>query len=119
MVNHIVIVGNVVKDPDLRTTTNGSNVANFSVATNRRWKKADGTKGENTEFHDVVAWAFLADIASRIQKGERVYVEGHIQSRSWEGADGTKHYRKEIIAENVILMSGKTQEPVEEVEEAA
>ena len=101
--NRITIIGNLTKDPELRTRPDGSHVANFSVATNRKWTKPDGSKGENTEFHDVVAWDFLADLSERLQKGNRVYVEGHVQSRSWEGADGQMNYRKEIIAENIIV----------------
>lgn len=90
----------------MRFTPNGQAVANFAVATNRRWKNQDGTDGEATEYHDVVVWGKTAEsITPMLKKGEPVFVEGRLQTRNWEGQDGVKRYKTEIIAENVIVLS--------------
>src|SRR3990170_6418427 len=99
--NRAQIVGNLTRDPEMRYTPNGKSVTSFGVATNRRWKAQDGTLQEETEFHDIVAWGKLAEIVSQIlKKGNKVYLEGRLQTRSWEGQDGAKRQRTEIIAEN-------------------
>ena len=106
--NRAQIIGNLTKDPEMRYTPNGQAVSNFSVATNRRWKNTDGTDGDATEFHDVVVWGKIAEtITPMLKKGGPVYVEGRLQTRSWEGQDGVKRYRTEIIAENIIVLGGK------------
>lgn len=104
--NKALIIGNLTRDPETRTTTGGNNVASFSVATSRRWKdKTSGDQKEQTEFHNVVAWGRLSEIVSQyLHKGGKVFVEGRIQTRSWEDQTGTKKYRTEIIAENIIML---------------
>lgn len=106
--NRATIIGNVTRDPELRQTTNGRAVCSFGVATNRSWNDAAGARQEQVEFHNVVAWAKLAEICSQyLAKGRKVYVEGRMQTRDWEGQDGIKRYRTEIIAENMIILDRK------------
>jgi single-strand DNA-binding protein len=106
--NKAMIIGNATRDAELRTTPNGKSVASFAVATNRRYTDASGEKREEVQFHEVVAWGKLGEIAQMIvKKGSKVYVEGRIQTRNWEGQDGAKRERTEIIADNIIGLSGK------------
>ncbi|OQB44241.1 MAG: Single-stranded DNA-binding protein [Parcubacteria group bacterium ADurb.Bin159] len=105
-VNKAIILGNVTKDPQMRTTPNGQNVCSFSVATNRYWKDKDGNSQKEPEFHNVVCWGRLAEIASSyLKKGGLVYIEGRLQTRSWDDKtkDGVKHSRTEIVAEKLQL----------------
>lgn len=103
-----MIIGNLTRDPELRQTGSGTPVCSFSVATNRTWKDNAGEKQEQVEFHNVVAWARLAEIiAQYVKKGNRIYVEGRLQTRDWEGQDGVKRYRTEIIAENMVMLGGR------------
>lgn len=109
--NRAQIVGNLTRDPEMRYTPNGQAVCSFSVATNRRWKDQSGNQQEATEFHNIVAWGKLAEITSQIlHKGNKVYIEGRIQTRTWEGQDGQKRNRTEIVAENFITLTPKGQE---------
>lgn len=106
--NRATIIGHLTRDPELRTTPNGQNVSSFSVATNRRWTDASGQTQEASEFHDIVAWGKLAEIASTIfHKGDRAYVEGRLQTRNWEAQDGSRRSKTEIVAENLINLSPK------------
>lgn len=106
--NKAMIIGNATRDAELRTTPNGKSVASFAVATNRRYTDASGEKREEVQFHEVVAWGKLGEIAQMIvKKGSKVYVEGRLQTRNWEGQDGAKRERTEIIADNIIGLSGK------------
>jgi len=118
--NRAQIVGNLTRDPEMRYTPNGQAVCSFGVATNRRWKGSDGTLQEATEFHNIVCWRKLAEIVSQIlHKGSKVYIEGRLQTRSWEGQDGAKRNRTEIVAENFIALTPKGAEvavPTEESE---
>lgn len=103
--NKVQIIGRLTRDPEIRTTPNGTNVASFSVATGFTWTDQSGQKKEQTEFHNVVAWRKLADIIGQyLKKGSQVYIEGRLQTRSWEGTDGKKNYRTEIIADNMIML---------------
>jgi len=100
-----MIIGNLTRDPEIRTTTGGKNVASFGVATNYTWTDASGQKQEKAEFHNIVAWGKLADICGQyLAKGRKVYVEGRLQTREWEGQDGAKRQRTEIVAENMIML---------------
>ncbi len=102
--NKAIILGNLTRDPELRTLPSGQSVVNFSVATNRFFKDKEGNKQQAVEYHNVVAFGNLADICSRyLNKGKLVLVEGRIQTRSWQGQDGVKRYRSEIIMENMQL----------------
>jgi single-strand DNA-binding protein len=106
--NKVMIIGNVGREPEMRYTQNGTPVTSFSVAANRRWVAPEGEQHEETEWFNVVMWNKLAETASRyISKGSRVYVEGRLQTRSWEGQDGQKRYRTEIVAQNMILLDSR------------
>ena len=103
--NRAMIIGNLTRDPEVRTTTTGKNVASFGVATNSVWTDASGQKQEKVEFHNIVAWGKLADICGQyLAKGRKVYVEGRLQTREWEGQDKQKRKTTEIIAENMIML---------------
>lgn len=104
--NRATIIGNLTRDPELRYTPNGQSVASFSVATNRRWKNQNGEMQDETQYHEVVAWGKLGEIAQQtLFKGKKAYVEGRLQTRNWDGPDGTKRTRTEIVAENLIALS--------------
>ena len=104
--NRATIIGNATRDPEMRYTPNGQAVANFGVATNRRWTNRETNEmQESVEFHDVVAWGKLAEnISQMVKKGGPVYVEGRLQTRQWEGQDGAKRQRTEIVASNIIVL---------------
>jgi single-strand DNA-binding protein len=105
--NKVMIIGRLTQDPEVRTTPNGANVASFSVATNYVYNDASGQKQEVVEYHNVVAWRKLADIISQyVKKGRKIYIEGRLQTRSWDGQDGAKKYRTEIVADNMIMLDG-------------
>ncbi len=107
--NRATIIGNMTRDPELRYTPNGQAVTSFSVATNRRWKnQATNEFQEATEYHDVVAWGKAAEfIANYLKKGNKIYVDGRLQTRSWETPDGAKQRRTEIIIENFVPLTPK------------
>jgi len=106
--NKAMIIGNLTRDPEVRTTPQGTSVASFSVATNFIWKDADGQKQERAEYHNVVAWRKLAEIIGQyLKKGSKVYIEGRLQTRDWTGQDGVKKYRTEITAENMIMLDSR------------
>ena len=110
--NKAILVGNLGADPEVRSTSNGSRVATLSVATSRQWKNQAGEKQEKTEWHRVVLWntkfSNLADIAERYcKKGDKVYVEGSIEYRSWQDREGQTRYTTEINGRELILLSGK------------
>ncbi len=100
--NKVFIIGNLTRDPELRTLPAGTPVASFGVATNRVWKNQQGEKQEDVQFHNVVVFGRQAEITSQyLSKGSLVMVEGRIQTRSWDAKDGTKQYRTEIVAERI------------------
>ena len=102
--NKVIIIGRLTRDPELRTTPQGQQVASFGVATNRVWTNQNGERQEKTEFHNVVVWRKLAEICGQyLSKGQLVMVEGRLETRSWEGQDGIKRSRTEIIAENMQM----------------
>lgn len=99
--NKAYIIGNLTRDPELKSLPSGVKVTSFSVATNRVWMK-DGAKQEDTEFHNIVVFGRQAETSAQyLKKGQQVLVEGRIQTRSWDGNDGQKKYRTEILAESV------------------
>lgn len=103
--NKVMIIGNVTRDPESRTTPQGTNVTSFTVATNLIWTDQQGNRQEKAEFHNVVAWRKLAEICSQyLKKGSKVYIEGRLQTRSWDDPNGVKKYRTEIVAENMIML---------------
>lgn len=109
--NKVTLIGNLGNDPEVRSTTNGSKVATLSVATSNQWKDKSGEKQEKTEWHRVVLWNSqyrkLADVAEQYcKKGDKVYVEGSIEYRSWQDKDGNTKYTTEIKGEEIILLGG-------------
>lgn len=103
--NKVMIIGNLTRDPEIKTTPNGAQVASFSIATSQVWTDQNGQKQERTEFHNIVAWRKLAEIIGQyLKKGSKAYVEGRLQTRDWTGQDGVKRYRTEIIADNLIML---------------
>ena len=105
--NRATILGRMVRDPESRTTPNGQQVVNMTIATGRSWTDAQGVKQQRTEFHNCVVWGKLAEIAAQyLNKGRRVYAEGRIETRSWDATDGTKKYRTELIIDNFIMLDG-------------
>ena len=118
--NKVMLVGRLGKDPELRYTTDGTPVATFTMATSETFKDKSGTKQERTEWHTIVAWRKLAEIAGEyLKKGRLVYVEGKIQSREWEGKDGIKRRQYEIIASDMKMFptgqgQGQSSYPPEE-----
>ncbi|MEK9159317.1 MAG: single-stranded DNA-binding protein [Patescibacteria group bacterium] len=103
--NRAQVIGNVTRDPEVKNIASGQTVASFSVATNSSWTDKMGAKQEKSEFHNIVAWGKLAEICQAyVKKGRKLYVEGRMQTRDWEGEDGVKRYRSEIVAENLILL---------------
>lgn len=107
--NRVTLIGNLTRDPELRNTPNGKAVASMSIATNRYWTDAQGQKQKEAEFHNIVMWSKLAEIAAQyLRRGSKVYLEGRLQTREWTGQDGIKRYRTEIIADNLIMLSGNS-----------
>ena len=111
-VNKVLLIGKLGKDPELSYTPKGAAVCKLSIATTERWQ-SDGHTKEKTEWHSVVAWNRLGEVAGKyLKKGSQVYVEGRLQTRSWEAQDGNKRYVTEVVAQNVqFLDSPKTKEP--------
>ena len=108
------------KDPEVKYTQGGTPVAKFTVATNEVWKDQNGEKQERTEWHNIVAWTKLAEICGQyLNKGSRVYIEGRIQTRSWEDKEGNKRYITEIRADSMVMLSGKPDEARPEKSAAA
>jgi len=113
--NKVMIIGNLGRDPELRYTPNGTPVVSFSVAVDRQWTTSSGERREATEWFNVVAWRELAEICKQmLSKGRLVYVEGSLQTRSWEGADGQRHYRVEVVADQMTLLErGPSRDEIE------
>jgi single-strand DNA-binding protein len=104
-VNKVILVGNLGKDPDLRATPNGTSVCTFSLATSERFKDRQGVQQDKTEWHNVVAWSGLAEICGKyLTKGKQVYIEGKIQTRSYDDRDGNKRYITEIVASEMLML---------------
>ena len=110
MVNKVILIGNLGRDPEVRSTPSGQAVASFSLATNRRWRDRDGNRQEQTEWHDIVCWGRQAEVAGQyLTKGRQIYVEGRLQTRSWEDKQsGEKKYRTEVICENFQMLGTRS-----------
>jgi single-strand DNA-binding protein len=105
--NKVMLIGNVGKDPEMRYTANGSAVTTFSLAVNRNFQSTEGERREETDWFEIVTWNKLAELCSQfLQKGRQAYVEGRLHTRSWEGQDGQKRYRTEVIAQTVLFLGG-------------
>jgi single-strand DNA-binding protein len=107
-VNKVIVMGNLGKDPDVRHMPNGDAVCNFSVATTESWKDKDGTKKDKTEWHNIVIYRKLAEIAGEyLKKGRPVYLEGRLQTRRWQDKEGKERYTTEIIADQMQMLGGR------------
>lgn len=110
-VNKVILVGRLGKDPEIRYTPSGTAVANFSMATEESYKDKSGEKQNSTTWHNIVAWARLAEICGEyLKKGSLVYIEGRLQTRSWDDRDGNKKYITEIVAQSMQMLGGKTSD---------
>jgi single-strand DNA-binding protein len=114
--NRVMIIGNLGRDPDMRYTPGGRAVTTFTVACSRAWNNSEGERHEETEWFNVVSWGKLAETCKQyLIKGSLVYVEGRLQTRSWDDNDGKKHSRTELVAnEMIILDRSKTAHPAAE-----
>ncbi len=108
--NKVMIIGNLGRDPEMRYTPSGRPVTTFSVATSRTWNTADGEKRVETEWFNVVAWSSLAEICKQyLSKGQQVYIEGRLQTRQWDDAEGKKHTAVEIVASEMIMLGDRRE----------
>ena len=113
--NKVMIIGQLGRDPEMRYTPSGRPVTSFSVVTTRSWTSADGDRREETEWFNVVAWGNLAEICKQhLRKGQSVYVEGRLQTRGWDDQEGKKHFRTELVANEMIILSDRRSEPPDE-----
>ncbi|RLC66251.1 MAG: single-stranded DNA-binding protein [Chloroflexi bacterium] len=107
--NKVMVIGNVGRDPEMRYIPSGKPVTSFSVATTRSWTNSDGERCEETEWFNVVAWGSLAEICKQhLRKGEQVYIEGRLQTRSWEDHEGRKRFRTELVASEMIKLGNRS-----------
>jgi len=113
--NKVMIIGRLGRDPEMRYTPSGRPVTSFSVACNRTWNTSEGERREETEWFNVVTWGGLAEICKQhLRKGGTVYIEGRLQTRGWEDQEGKKHYRTEIVANEMIMLDDRRGEAAEE-----
>jgi len=107
-VNKVILIGNLGKDPEVRHLENGRAVANFSLATSETYKNKQGEKVTNTEWHNIVLWTPLAEIAEKfLKKGGQVYIEGKLTTRSWDDPEGNKKYITEVVGNNLTMLGSK------------
>jgi single-strand DNA-binding protein len=107
-VNKVILIGNLGRDPEVRYTREGTAVANLNLATTETWNDGSGQRQERTEWHKVVAWGKLAEIAKEyLGKGKQVYIEGRLQTRSWEDKEGVKRYTTEVRADQMVMLGGR------------
>lgn len=118
--NKVMLIGNLTRDPNLRYTPKGTAVCSFGIATNRSWMPADGSeREERTEFHNIVSWAKLAEICGQLlHKGDKVYVEGRLQTREWRGDDEQSRRTTEVVIDNMILLRSSSGTTSDEESEA-
>ncbi len=113
--NKVMIIGQLGRDPEMRYTPSGRPVTSFSVTTTRSWTSSEGDRREETEWFNVVAWGNLAEICKQyLRKNQPVYVEGRLQTRGWEDQEGKKHFRTELVANEVIILGDRRAETSEE-----
>jgi single-strand DNA-binding protein len=106
--NKVMIIGGLGSDPEMRYTPSGKPVTSFSVAVSRGWRTSEGERKEATEWFNVVSWGNLAEICNQhLHKGSQVYIEGRLQTRNWEDATGTRHFRTELVANEMIILDGR------------
>jgi len=108
MLNKVMLIGHVGKDPEIRSTQGGNTVASFSIATTEKWKDKSGDKMEKTEWHNVTVFAKLADIVSQyVKKGSKLYIEGKLQTDKYTDKEGIKRYATKVIANSMVMLDGK------------
>lgn len=106
--NRVQLIGNVTRDPDMKQLPGGQVVTTVGMATNFTWTDSSGQKQNKAEYHNIVAWRKLGEICGQyLKKGSKVFFEGRIQTREWEGEDGVKRYRTEVVADNMIMLDGR------------
>lgn len=107
-VNKVILIGNLGSDPELKYTPEGVPVVNFSLATSESWNNREGTRQERTEWHRIVMWRKLAEIAGKyLRKGSKIYVEGKLQTRSWDDQNGQKRYTTEVVANEMQMLDAR------------
>jgi single-strand DNA-binding protein len=108
--NKVMIIGNLGRDPEMRYTPSGKPVTSFSLASSRSWVSSDGERREETEWFNVVAWGNLAEICNQhLSKRQQVYIEGRLQTRSWEDGNGQRHFRTEVVANEMIILGSRNK----------
>jgi len=113
--NKVMLIGNVAKDPELKFTPSGIPVTSFRLATTESWKEKDGSMHEHTDWHSIVAWRGLAEIITKlVKKGSKIYIEGRLQSRSFEDKNGNKKYIVEVLADNMLILETKKSKNIEQ-----
>lgn len=118
--NKAILIGNLTRDPELRYTPQGSAVCTFGLATNRQWKTDSGEKKEDVEFHRVVSWNKLAEICAQLlKKGRKVYLEGRLQTRSWDAQDGTQRTTTEVVISEMILLDSRREGDTYDIPDSA
>jgi len=116
-INKVIIIGNLTRDPEMRQTPNGQSVTTFGVATNREWVTKGGDKNSSAEFHECVAWARLAEICSQyLKKGQLVYIEGYLKTRSWDSPEGIKKFKTEIVVKDMIRLEKRSKDGEGEID---
>ena len=115
--NKVQLIGNLTRDPELRYTPQGTAVCTFGIATNRQWTTESGEKKDEADFHRLVAWNKLAEICAQLlKKGRKVYVEGRLQTRSWQGQDGTQRSTTEVVINDMIILDKREDAPVGDID---
>lgn len=110
-VNKVILIGNLGKDPEVRHLENGAAVANFPIATTESYKDKNGNRQDQTEWHNIVLWRGLAEIAEKyLRKGNQIYIEGKLRSRSWEDKEGNTRYITEVVGDNMTMLGGRPSE---------
>lgn len=118
--NKVMLIGNLTRDPELRYTPTGVAVCTIGLATNRTWTTESGEKKEDVEYHRVVAWNKLAELCSQLlTKGRKIYVEGRLQSRSWQAQDGSQRTTVEIVIDDMIILDSRRTSPTEDADSGA
>lgn len=108
--NQAIVMGNLTRDPEMRTTPSGQNVTSFSIATNRSWQDQSGERKDAVEYHNIVAWGKLGELVNEyLKKGRKALVVGRLQTRSWEAEDGSKRQRTEIVANDINFVGGQSE----------
>lgn len=113
-VNKVIIIGNLTRTPEMRQTPNGQSVTTFGIATNREWTTKSSEKKNSAEFHECVAWARLAEICDQyLKKGQLVYIEGYLKTRSWDSPEGVKKFKTEIVVKDMIRLEKMSRDEEE------